>query len=188
MLSDLMNKLLNIDIMEDDEKYKYFVNRTNKHIGLVKKAARMIVDKYPEFKKLIDRAEVHDASKFEEPEFTPYIELTWNKFKGIKDANPRTNQATLHHITTNAHHPEFHLKNKEDANINKHDRDKSNKCVDASLMPDLDIAEMIADWQAMGWELGNDAREWFNEQKDVRWHFSNHQVELIDRLLKVFEK
>jgi len=33
----------------------------------------------------------------------------------------------------------------------------------------------------------NTAREWFNTQKDVRWHFSEEQEQLIDRLLKVFE-
>ena len=66
---------------------------------------------------------------------------------------------------------------------------ESNKCVDASRMPDVDIAEMIADWQAMSEELQtNTAREWFEKQKDVRWHFSEHQEELIDKLLTVFEE
>jgi len=55
-------------------------------------------------------------------------------------------------------------------------------------MPDVDIAEMISDWQAMAEELQtNTAREWFEKQKVVRWHFSEHQEELIDKLLKVFE-
>jgi hypothetical protein len=47
---------------------------------------------------------------------------------------------------------------------------------------------MVADWQAMSEELKtNTAREWFNKQKDVRWHFSKHQEQLIDKLLSVFE-
>jgi len=50
------------------------------------------------------------------------------------------------------------------------------------------VAEMVADWQAMSWELGKgSARKWFNKQKDVRWHFSESQEHLIDRLLGVFE-
>jgi hypothetical protein len=55
-------------------------------------------------------------------------------------------------------------------------------------MPPIDIAEMVADWQAMSEELKNNtAREWYNKQKDVRWHFSEEQDQLIDKLLKVFE-
>jgi len=37
-------------------------------------------------------------------------------------------------------------------------------------------------------EAGHEAREWYNKQKDVRWHFSPEQDKLIDKLLKVFEK
>lgn len=55
-------------------------------------------------------------------------------------------------------------------------------------MPEIDVAEMVADWQAMAEELQtNTAREWFEKQKDVRWHFSERQVKLIDKLLSVFE-
>jgi len=172
-----------------DEKYKFFVNRTKKHIALVKRACEKIVDAYPEFKELIQRAKVHDASKFEEPELTPYIEIIWKKAHGDKSQTEEERKATLHHIMTNSHHPEFHVLDKSQVNLSAEDRDKSEHVVDASAMPDLDIAEMVADWQAMSEELGtNTAREWFNKQKDVRWHFSDEQVELIDKLLKVFEE
>ena len=33
----------------------------------------------------------------------------------------------------------------------------------------------------------NTTREWFDKQKDTRWYFSDKQVELIDKLIKVFE-
>jgi len=188
----------------DEEKYQYFLDRTNKHIKLVKEAVKKIVKAYPEFEELLQRVEVHDASKFEEPELTPYVSLTWRhkleqekgKFDPINGVGYKTpglldkedeNGATLCHIITNSHHPEYHLKDKSQVNINNKDRDKSDKCIDASAMPPLDVAEMIADWQAMAWELKkNTAREWFNKQK-VRWYFSPEQEELIDKLLKVFE-
>jgi len=204
MYSPLFEELNNVNL-EQDEKEQHFIDRTNKHIQLVQNAAAKIVEAYPEFAELLKQVEVHDDSKFEEPERTPYIEITWRhrleKKKGEYDPyndkgyqtpgkleKEEENKATVHHVTTNSHHPEYHLKDKSDANINKDDRDKSDKVVDASLMPDIDVAEMIADWQAMAEELQtNSAREWFEKQKDVRWHFSKHQVELIDKLLKVFE-
>jgi hypothetical protein len=40
----------------------------------------------------------------------------------------------------------------------------------------------------MSEELGkNTARQWFDKQKDVRWHFSAKQEHLIGKLLGVFE-
>ena len=180
----------------ESEKEKYFIERTKKHIRKVQENAKKIVDVYPELDKLLDQVKIHDASKLEEPEKTPYIGITWrhkqDNFKSYKRpgtlSSEKENAATIHHITTNSHHPEYHLKDKSQANISAKDRDKLDKCVNVSLMPDIDIAEMIADWQAMSEELKkNTAREWFNEQKDVRWHFSKHQEELIDKLLKVFE-
>jgi len=195
----------------DVEKEQYFEERTAKHIALVQGAAKKIAEANPEFKEfdsteLLNQVAKHDASKLVEPERTPYVSITWrhklekeqnahDPINGVGYQTPgmldkeSENQATLHHITTNSHHPEYHLADKGDANINAQDRDKSNKVIDASAMPDIDIAEMVADWQAMAEELQkNTARQWFNKQKDVRWHFSDEQVTLIDKLLAVFEE
>ena len=192
-------------LVESDEKEQHFINRTNKHIALVGEAIAKIVAAYPEFKDLLSRAETHDASKFKEPERTPYIEISWRhklenekgefdpyNNKGYQTPGKLTkddeNKATMHHILSNSHHPEYHLEDKADANINAEDRNKSDKVVDATRMPDLDIAEMIADWVAMSWELQtNTAREWYYKQNGVRWDFSEHQDALIDKLLLVFE-
>jgi hypothetical protein len=187
-----------------EEMEKYFIDRTNTHIDLVKKAAEKIAQTgYVDGAELMNQVANHDASKLEEPERTPYVSISWRhkleneqgEFDPINSKGYQTpgmlakedeNTATLHHITTNSHHPEFH--NKEEANISKEDRDKSDKPIDASKMPDLDIAEMVADWQAMAEELKkNTAREWFNKVREERWHFTPEQEALIDKLLKVFE-
>jgi hypothetical protein len=183
-------------VANKDEMKKYFIKRTNNHISLVRKSINKIIKDFPEFKEeLEERAKVHDDSKFEEPEMTPYISLTWRKRPEFtkedeKDllSEEEENEATLHHCLTNKHHPEYHLEDKEDANIDPKNRDKSIKCVDVKLMPNIDLAEMVADWQSMSEELGtNTSREWFDEQKDVRWEFSKSQEALIDKLLEVFE-
>jgi len=155
----MFNKLFE-QIEDMDKKEHYFNARTRHHISLVRKAAEKIVDVYPEIKELLTNVGNHDASKFEEPEYSPYVELTWNTYKnkepyktpGTID-DEKQNQATLHHILNNSHHPEYWLENKEDANIDPKDRNKSLKVVDASKMPPIAIAEMVADWQAMSEEL-----------------------------------
>src|SRR5665213_1135269 len=192
-----------------DEMVAFYEKRTREHIARVQKAAKKIAntnilsDKDNEI--LLNNIEVHDQSKFEEPEYTPYVSLTWRHkienetgdFDPMKDKGYQTpgllhkkdeNEATLHHVRNNSHHPEYWLENKTDANINAEDRNKSDKVVDATRMPDVYVAEMCADWQAMSEEIKkNTARQWFNKCKDVRWHFSPHQEELIDVCLKVFE-
>jgi hypothetical protein len=192
MSSDFNNLFEHISTadVEEDKKYSYFVQRTEKHIELVEKAAKQIVDMYPEFKELLTVVKNHDASKFEEPELIPYIELSWDKKNNPnKKPSQEVTNATLHHIKHNRHHPEYWLEDKEEANINQNDRDKSDKVVDASKMEDLYIAEMVCDWQAMSEELKtNTVREWYNKVNGVRWSFSDKQNKLIDKLIKVFEK
>jgi len=202
----MYNKLFeDLSNSEQIEKEQFFLDRTNKHIELVQKAAAKIVEVYPEFEELLKQVEKHDESKFHEPEVKPYIEITWrhklekendefDPYNGKGYQTPgelekeEENKATMHHITTNSHHPEYHLGvDYDEANVDADDRSKSD-LVDASLMPEIDIAEMIADWQAMAEELQtNTAREWFEKQQNVRWHFCDDQVKLIDKLLSVFE-
>ena len=170
----------------EKDKKDFFKKRTNKHIERVQNAAKKIVDKHPEYDKLSKQVKDHDASKFEEPEMTPYIELTWAKKEDPKaESTKEMNDATLHHIKHNKHHPEYH--NKDKANISSTNRDESIECIDAKNMDDISVAEMVADWQAMSEELKtNTAREWYNDVKDVRWSYSKKQENLIDKLLKVF--
>jgi len=169
-----------------EEKKDFFEKRTKKHIKRVQNAAKKIVDTYPEYEELLEQVKDHDASKFEEPEMTPYIELTWLKKQNQdNDGDEDIEKATLHHIKNNKHHPEYH--NKQDANIQEGDRDESEECINASKMDDISIAEMVSDWQAMSEELKtNTSREWYNDVKNVRWSWSKEQEKLIDKLLKVF--
>jgi len=175
---------------EQEEKLAFFMERTQEHIQRVQDAVDKIVAAYPEYETLVEIASEHDASKFEEPEKGPYIELTWNKKEGTKatgELEDQITQATLHHIKGNQHHPEYHLEDKSKANLSSTNRDESIEVVDATNMPDIALVEMVADWAAMSEELGtNTAREWFDDVRDVRWHFSEDQESLIDKLLKVF--
>lgn len=181
-------------LADADAREAHFVERTNSHIDLVQRAAKKIAERFAEFKPLLEAAAKHDASKFQEPERGPYIDLTWqhkhDNFKSYKTPgtlpDDAINEATLHHIVNNEHHPEFW--NPEKANLDPENRDKSVRVIDVSKMPPLAIAEMVADWQAMSEELKkNTAREWYDSQKDVRWRFSPGQDALIGKLLVVFE-
>ena len=165
-----------------DDKNTYFHTRTNKHIRLVKKYAKKIESSFPEMAGLVAQAEHHDASKFSEPELTPYIELTCNKRTGNKQL-PKNIQrdidsATLLHITTNRHHPEFHSSYIHDERLDTP--------INAEKMPDIDISEMCADWLAMSEELGTSINEWCDNVISKRWSFNDKQTQLIKKIIGMF--
>jgi len=167
----------------DTRKRKWFHERTAKHIRMVQEAAKQIADAYPQYaKQLMQNARKHDVSKYKEPEYEPYIELSWCK-KINKDPTTLQNwnkiqNAILHHLQYNKHHPEYYS-----------DDIEADKPIDVSAMDDISICEMVADWVAMSKELQtNTPREWYISKRNTRWIFSDEQDKLIDKLLSVFDK
>ena len=188
-----MNENLNYTKEMED----WFNKRTRKHIELVQKYANMIAEFDPEkFGDLIKVTEVHDLSKLNSNvERIPYIFISWNyhckdlgkPFEVPLEIKDQMNEATLHHIKNNKHHPEFWAG--ETAQINKDDRDAITKeLVDATMMPDLYLGEMCCDWQSMSIERKNNTiREWADRNINIRWKFTPHQKELIYNLISIFE-
>lgn len=163
-----------------------FINRTALHTGLVSKNLSYFIEHYesleePEDKmmwELIHRSKTHDASKYEEPEYTPYLWLTeFHRCKnlGIPFEYPpgveaEVKQATWHHIHHNSHHPEYH------ADINK--------------MPLVDILEMICDWTGMAEELGEgtSAKPWATKVVGHKFKFDDHQKKIIFDNIELLDK
>jgi len=183
---------------EEDPEYKkmkeFFEKRTNKHIDAVKKFCKKIAEYDEErFGKLTNQVKDHDQSKFKDPEIEPYVYVTWSykcKDDGVDFDPPvgmddKMNEATTFHVLNNSHHPEKHAG--EDSNvINKEDRDNPirDKIIDATDMPDLDIAEMVGDWCAVSQERGNSPKSWADKNVNVRWKFTDEQKDLIYELIE----
>lgn len=169
------------------EMEEFYNKRTERHINLVGKYCKKIAKFDPNrFGELIERAKVHDDSKYGDKEKVPYIFITWKykcKDEGVpfspsEEMEERINGATEHHVRSNSHHPEYWDKSKS----------SSSKVVDATDMPDIDLAEMVADWLAMSDEKKTNAIDWADNNVNIRWKFSDHQVNLIYELLNEFCK
>lgn len=182
-----------------EEREAWFEKRTNAHIGRVRKFAKIIEDSDPEkYGGLVKKAKDHDQSKFKEPQRTPYIALTWrhrwDDYKGYKVPgiipDKVINDATLLHLTTEDHHPEYWTNQKDKDLLNREDRDAvPKKMVDATKMPPLAIAEMVADWAAMSEELGQGSpRVWADKKINIRWKFTPEQKKQIYDLISLLEK
>jgi len=183
-----------MNLLEDLEptKEEYFQERTNLHISLVGKYLDKIIQlKDPRLDPSILVAEKsgHDQSKFKSPEYEPYLHVNWKYY--MKDRGREYNPppeikkamdtATLHHVTSNRHHPEAWAPT---ASINPDDRDKPpEEIVDASKMPLSYVATMVADWKAMAIEKGTSLKEWAGKNVGIRWKFTDNQKRLIYDLI-----
>ena len=191
-------KIISIATDQKQVMKDWFVKRTKKHISLVGKYCHLIMEAFGAFEELESRIKVHDQTKFEYPELEPYIYTTWKykckdsgedfeKCNPPDDIDKQMKRATLHHIFNNSHHPEFHLpkeKQTEDV-LNSGDRDKpGNTLVDAEGMPDIDIAEMVADWCAVSAERNTDPNVWARTNIGHRWRFSDVQTDLIYEIIR----
>lgn len=167
-----------------------FYDRTNHHIGLVAKNLNYIASYYRSkgedwayslAEALIKRASTHDASKFSEPEYYPYIWIT--EFHRCKNSNIEfsyppgvkklADEASLHHILNNSHHPEFH--------------DHGGEFISMGI---LDTIEMVCDWTAMSEELGqgNSARNWADKNVGKKWNFCDFTTDLIYKTIDTLER
>jgi hypothetical protein len=175
------------------EMQDWFIDRTNRHISLVQKYAKKI-EQYDgnRFAGLFERSLSHDKSKFEDLEIKPYIFISWCyhckdlgiNYKVSQFIKDQMNIASEHHIHSNQHHPEFYDRSSK---INREDRDKTpDKMVNATKMTILDIGEMVSDWLSMSEERQDSIFDWVEKNVNVRWKFTDQQVDLINELTNKF--
>lgn len=184
------------ELKPTQEMIDWFDERTNRHIGLVQKYAKKLEEYDPErFEGLSEQCKDHDASKFEEPEYTPYIFISWDyrckdlkkEFTIPKSIKDQMNGASLHHVVNNKHHPESC--NPDTAEINRDDRDEApSEIIDATTMADMDIFEMLCDFSAMSEEKHNTVRSWCDKNINKRWQFTEPQTILIYDIIKILEE
>ena len=94
---------------------------------------------------LLNRGELHDNSKLEEPELATFVEYTpklaqstYGSEKYIQQNLKEMKTALVHHYAGNRHHPE-HFKEEADATLRQ---------TPVNCMNLVDIVEMLCDWKA----------------------------------------
>ena len=178
-----------------DEREAWFLKRTLTHILRVKRNVLALVEAdFPvDHVALMQQNARHDATKFEEPEKSTYVDLTW-RYKCEREGIPfeiddpeefqrRVTEATIHHVKHNPHHPEFFV---TETHINPDNRDAPPEAmVDGTHMSDIGLVEMCCDWTAMSQEkLGhNSAHGWAKANINVRWKFTEAQEKRIYQTL-----
>jgi Family of unknown function (DUF5662) len=156
-----------------------YERRTNEHIERVRRCLTLLarVTQYGE--ELIERAKVHDASKFGPDERIPYIWLTeyhrcrrnGEPFEYPAGIAEQVKRAIKHHVTSNRHHPEFHA--------------------DPNDMSDVDLIEMVCDWTAMAQKFGEEggsARGWADKTIGKRVAFNDEKRRFIYNIIDQLDR
>lgn len=127
------------------------IDNLTRHIDLVRESCKLLGERLidggrEEFgRQLIARGYCHDQSKFSGIEWE-YLHV------GDEVDSNLLKAAIKHHSSTNSHHPEYHF--------------------GIENMPEIDVAEMVCDWQARSQEFGNDLRNWVKEVAVEKYNIS----------------
>jgi hypothetical protein len=157
----------------------FYERRTNEHIERVRKCLTLLAAVTDYGEELLERANVHDASKFGTEERIPYVWLTeyhrcrrnGESFEHPEGIAEKVKLAINHHVTSNRHHPEFHA--------------------DPNDMSDVDLIEMVCDWTAMAQEFGQDrgsARGWADKTIGKRVAFNADKRRFIYRMIEELDR
>jgi hypothetical protein len=161
------------------EMVAFYERRTREHIDRVRRCLALLAEVTDYRDELLERAKVHDASKFGPEERVPYVWLT-EYHRCRRDGEPfeypegvaeGVRRAIRHHVTTNRHHPEFHA--------------------DPNAMSDVDLIEMVCDWTAMAQEFGQDggsARGWADRTVGTRVAFNAEKRRFIYRMIEELDR
>jgi hypothetical protein len=157
----------------------FYERRTREHVERVRRCLTLLAAVTDCGAELIERAKVHDASKYGPDERIPYVWLTeyhrlrrkGEPFEYPEGIAETVKAATRHHVTSNRHHPEFHA--------------------DPNDMSDADLIEMVCDWTAMAQEFGEDggsARGWDDKTIGKRVTFNADKRRFIYDIIEKLDR
>ena len=173
VLQDYMKQDESLNESKQDYQKK-FDERTRAHIERVNKYAKKIDREYPN----------HDSDKFNEL-YDGYSLMS--KDNVTKEEQALIDDATFKHVRDNEHHCEHWVDEKDIEGFSR-DNPTPHGCLDCSKMPKSALEEMCCDWCAMSEEFNNTPFEWYEKNKDTRWHFNEKQDKFIlDTLHKLWD-
>ena len=171
-LDEQLNSLTN-HLKESDEPKEYYTpseahaayqEYLTGHIQNVKDIIELIIDTFKDDEFIQDEKESlrniasqHDASKYGEQEYIPYLHHFYPTRPEDELKSEEFEKACRHHILHNKHHWDFWLEpgTLKLKDIPDNDREYKLYCI-----------ERVADWLAMGAQHGEDKMSWYDANKD----------------------
>ena len=177
--------------------FRYHIQRTKNHVELVKLCATYLREFFQfggYFERFMAKIQQHDYDKFQGNEHVASFAVNAPLYK-YKDLYEISNEAKrvyeeiewVKHHMLNDHHPENYMRRPDpekevwvitDEELKDVYKEKGGH--PAILMA---FGEMVADWSAVGIEMGDTATDWWLKNKDVRWSYGPKYTQALEACL-----
>ncbi len=171
-----MIRILTERVSDRSEEYEEYLEQ---HISGVQKAYDMIKDNLElselQLEELNNQIRQHDASKYEDEEFYPYLHHFYPSRAGA-DNEELYDRAWNHHQKCNPHHWQYWILQKDSG---------EQKILD---MPENYIIEMLCDWHSFSIKNPEStAYKWWIDNQD-KMKMSENTIDLVNKYIEYFKE
>lgn len=176
---------------------RYYVARTKNHVGMVQVCAAYLKEFFSfggYFERFMAKVQQHDYDKFSGNEHVAAYAMNapLYKYPNLYDISPEAKRIYEEiewpkHHQLHDHHPEHYMRCVDEENnawmitddeMEEFFKDKGGH--PAALMA---LGEMVADWMAVGVEMGNTAKSWWLQNKDIHWSYGPKYTQALEACL-----
>lgn len=176
---------------------RYYIARTKNHVGMVQVCAAYLKEFFSfggYFERFMAKAQQHDYDKFSGNEHVASYAMNapLYKYPNLYDISPEAKRIYEEiewpkHHQLHDHHPEHYMRCVDEENnawmitddeMVEFFKDKGGH--PAALMA---LGEMVADWMAVGVEMGNTAKSWWLQNKDIHWSYGPKYTQALEACL-----
>ena len=172
-----------IKILESiNDRQKEYEEYLETHISNVKKEYEIFKEHLltesdltvEELEMLDEQISNHDASKYEDDEFYPYLNHFYPT-AGVEDNEEKYDMAWNHHQKSNPHHWQYWILQKDSG---------EQKILN---MPENYVIEMLCDWSSFKYKNPKStAYKWYNDNKD-KMMLSDNTRKLVEKYIEFFK-
>ena len=176
---------------------RYYIARTKNHVGMVQVCAAYLKEFFTfggYFERFMAKVQQHDYDKFSGNEHVASYAMNTPlyKYPNLYDISPEAKRIYEEiewpkHHQLHDHHPEHYMRCVDEENnawaitddeMEKFFKDKGGH--PAALMA---LGEMVADWMAVGVEMGDTAKSWWLKNKDTHWSYGPRYTQALEACL-----
>lgn len=176
---------------------RYYIARTKNHVGMVQVCASYLKEFFSfggYFERFMAKVQQHDYDKFSGNEHVASYAMNapLYKYPNLYDISPEAKRIYEEiewpkHHQLHDHHPEHYMRCVDEENnvwmitddeMEEFFKDKGGH--PAALMA---LGEMVADWMAVGIEMGNTAKSWWLKNKDIHWSYGPKYTQALEACL-----
>ena len=177
---------------------RYHIQRTKNHVENVKLCANYLREFFQfggYFDRFIAKVQQHDYDKLQGNEHVASFALNapLYKYKDLYEISAESKRVYeeiewVKHHTLNDHHPENYMRRpdpeKEQWVITDDELEEAYKDKGGHPAILMALGEMVADWAAVGIEMGDTSKDWWLKNKDKRWSYGPRYTQALEACLE----